>query len=108
MNKEAPCPRSLCFSAWPPAARQAVNLSGSFLIGFLSVLLLQKYPDPRLAAFLIAGFLGGLTTFPSFINEGLQFLLAGRPETGLLYMAGETAAGLAAAALGVFLGRFFV
>ena len=38
-----------------PYGTMAVNLSGSFLIGFLSVLLLQKYPDPRLAAFLIAG-----------------------------------------------------
>ena len=52
-----------------PFGTLAVNGAGSFLIGLLSVLLVKAYPNPAAAAFLITGFLGGLTTFSTFTAE---------------------------------------
>mgnify|MGYP000685932053 CR=1 FL=1 len=60
-----------------PYGTLAVNGAGSFLIGILGVLLSRVYPLPGAAAFLITGFLGGLTTFSSFMNETCSFGLPG-------------------------------
>ena len=61
-----------------PFGTLAVNGAGSFLIGLLSVLLVKAYPNPAAAAFLITGFLGGLTTFSSFSAEITLLLQQGR------------------------------
>ena len=61
-----------------PYGTLAVNGAGSFLIGILGVLFSRVYPLPGAAAFLITGFLGGLTTFSSFMNETLQLWASGR------------------------------
>ncbi len=92
-------------SAWPYGTF-TVNFTGSFLIGLISALLITKYPDPRLAAFLIAGFLGGFTTFSSFMNETFQFLTEGRFPEGLTYLALQLAAGLFAVAAGILTGKY--
>ena len=66
---------TLALAGWAgtafPYGTLAVNGAGSFLIGLLGVLLSRVYPLPGAAAFLITGFLGGLTTFSSFMNETL-------------------------------------
>ncbi len=62
-----------------PAGTLAVNVIGSFLIGFL-VLLFENLIAPQWKALFITGFLGALTTFSTFsyettvlIQEGLWF-----------------------------------
>lgn len=83
-----------------------VNVLGSFLIGMVSAILVLRCPDPRTAALLIAGFLGGFTTFSSFINEAFQFLLTGREATGLGYMVLQLIGGLTAVTAGAFAGKY--
>ena len=64
---------TLALAGWAgtafPYGTLAVNGAGSFLIGLLGVLLSRVYPLPGAAAFLITGFLGGLTTFSTFSAE---------------------------------------
>lgn len=88
-----------------PYGTLAVNGAGSFLIGILGVLLSRVYPLPGTAAFLITGFLGGLTTFSSFMNETLQLWASGRWLEGLGYMFAQLACGLLLVALGAFLAE---
>ena len=82
-----------------PFGTLAVNGAGSFLIGLLSVLLVKAYPNPAAAAFL-----GGLTTFSSFMNETMQYLQAGDILQGFLYLFLQLAGGLLFVMLGWFIG----
>ena len=77
-----------------------VNGLGSLVIGFLSVFFAKLYPSPAAAALLITGFLGGFTTFSSFMNETLQFFLSGHYLTGLTYIGCQIFSGLLCVSLG--------
>ncbi|MCI4666255.1 MAG: CrcB family protein [Neomegalonema sp.] len=82
------------------------NLLGSLLIGLLFGLA-QAIGDasPKFIAFLTVGVLGGFTTFSTFSLDALRLLEAGRFGTAMIYMAGSALGGLAAAAIGVAVGR---
>ena len=99
---------TLALAGWAgtafPYGTLAVNGAGSFLIGLLGVLLSRVYPLPGAAAFLITGFLGGLTTFSSFMNETMQFFLGGNPAEGFLYLFLQLAGGLLFVMRGWFIG----
>lgn len=77
-----------------PWATLVVNASGSFLMGFLFVLILNKYVmyTPQLRLFLLVGFLGGYTTFSSFSLD-----------TWFLFESGKSMAALANIGLNVLL-----
>lgn len=61
-----------------PYGTLVVNVTGSFLIGLLYVLLTERETlDPVWRAGLIIGVLGGFTTFSSFSLETLNLLLGG-------------------------------
>jgi fluoride exporter len=89
-----------------PWATFTINVSGSFAIGLLSVVLarwLPLFPNARLLV--VVGFLGGYTTFSSFTFEALALWERGEWGLSLAYMAGSLAAGFAAVVLGTALGR---
>ncbi len=54
-----------------PWATLAINVSGSFAIGLLTVLLSRWLPHPHMRLLVVVGFLGGYTTFSSFSAEAL-------------------------------------
>lgn len=58
-----------------PYGTLLVNGAGSFLIGLLAFFFTQHFPSPLASAFLVTGFLGGLTTFSSMMNEIMHFSL---------------------------------
>lgn len=63
-----------------------VNASGSFLMGLLFVLIMERFDGigPQLRALLLIGFLGGYTTFSSFSIETLALFESGAWLSALL------------------------
>src|SRR3989338_7008771 len=67
-----------------PYGTLVINVTGSFIMGFLYVLITQKFENltPQLTALLLVGVLGGYTTFSSFSIETLRLF-----EDGKLFYA---------------------
>jgi CrcB protein len=91
-----------------PWATVAINVSGSFAIGFLAVILAYRWPHPLGRLFVVTGFLGGYTTFSSFAFESLKLWEDGEMGLSLANTIGSVAAGLSAVILGVALGRALI
>ena len=72
-----------------------VNLTGSFLIGLLMTLFVERWQaHPQLRLLLVVGFLGGYTTFSSFEYETYQAVREGRPLDRPDERTGQRGAGL--------------
>lgn len=85
-----------------------INISGSFLIGFLLILLtdrVQVSENFRMAV--IVGFLGAFTTFSTFEMEIYGLLKERFTATALLYLVLSVTAGFAALLAGVWLAKKF-
>ncbi len=83
-----------------------INVTGSFLIGLLMTLLLERWKGqlPYLQPLLVIGFLGGYTTFSSFEYDGYLSVRGGHYLLAFLYLAGSVVAGFGAVCLGAWLG----
>jgi fluoride exporter len=82
-----------------------VNISGCFVIGFLSALLTGKFlPHPVLRTAVLVGFVGAYTTFSTFGYETLQLLRGGAIALAFTNVAASVVAGLAAVWLGTTVG----
>lgn len=91
--------------AWPWAVLLA-NVGGAFVLGLLLVLLLEVWPGTTLVRpFLGTGFCGGFTTMSSVVVTTDRLAAHDRPGMALAYVATTVVAGLAAAGLGLLLGR---
>ncbi len=88
-----------------PWSTVVINVTGSFAIGFLAVVLFHRWPHPLGKRQQITGFLGGYTTFSSFTYESLKLWEDGEWELSLANTFGSVAAGLVAVTLGVAVGR---
>ena len=90
-----------------PLGTLIVNISGSFLMGLLFVLILDRAHQiaPQLRAFLLIGFLGGYTTFSSFSIETLNLFENGAWLSAMLNIILSVALCLIATLIGVILGR---
>lgn len=85
-----------------------INVSGSFAIGVLSISLTRWLPNPHVRLLVVTGFLGGYTTFSSYMMETLLLWERGEPYHALAYFVGSAATGLVAVVLGVLTGRAIV
>lgn len=84
----------------------SVNIIGSFVMGIVAVVLLEKLPEIfELRALIIIGFLGSFTTFSAFSLETLQYLQAGEISKSLLNILANLLACLLAIWLGFLLGK---
>lgn len=90
-----------------PYGTLVVNVSGSFLMGFLFVLILERFQSiaPQLRALLLIGFLGGYTTFSSFSIETINLMENANWFSAIVNILLSTTLCLAAAWIGVILGR---
>jgi CrcB protein len=84
----------------------AINVTGSFAIGVVLVLLTERLAlDPAWRLLLVVGFLGGYTTFSSYTFEAPVLMEAGEWLRAVGYVLGSNGIGLMAAFLGMGLGR---
>jgi len=67
-----------------PYGTLAVNLLGSLIMGFLSILMLERLTSVEWRAAILIGFLGAFTTFSTFSLETLNLLNAGETHKALL------------------------
>jgi CrcB protein len=83
-----------------------VNALGCLAIGVLFQWFeVRQLFSPELRTGLVAGLLGGFTTFSAFGLELLELLEEGRLLAGLGYAAGSVLLAVSAAALGALLAR---
>ena len=82
-----------------------VNITGSFLIGIVLVLVVGGTLPAGARLFFAVGILGGYTTFSSFSYETLQLLNGGDVVPALLNAFGQLLTGLLAVYLGVVFAR---
>ena len=87
-----------------PWATLFVNVTGSFMLGFLAGMYAGRVgPTMRLALFF--GLLGGYTTFSTFTSETVVLARTGSAAMAFGNVAISVSVGLAAAFLGVVLGE---
>ncbi len=83
-----------------------INVSGSFVVGVLLVLLTERLAvDPAWRLLLVVGFLGGYTTFSSYTFEALALAEAGQWLAAAWYVLGSNGLGLVATYIGMALAR---
>ena len=82
----------------------AVNLTGSFILGFLATILMGRFAVPdEVRNFLTVGLLGGFTTFSALSYQTVYLLDKGVVWPALAGLSGNVILGLAVAYLGVVL-----
>jgi CrcB protein len=89
-----------------PWATFAVNVSGSFALGFLLVMILERFPADRyLRPFVATGFLGAYTTYSTFAVETDLLVKGGRAGLAAAYAVVSLLGGFLAVWLGLLAAR---
>ena len=91
-----------------PYGTLSINVVGSFLVGFLSIVLVQKLNAPEVMKLaIIVGFLGSFTTFSTFSLDVLNAVLAGHHFKALAYIFSSVFTSLLGIWLGYLLAKSF-
>jgi fluoride exporter len=89
-----------------PYATLSINVSGSFLMGFLFIETLERLAvSPELRTGILTGFIGGYTTFSTFEMETLLLVERGDPVKAILYIVLSVFLGFGAAFGGAYIAR---
>jgi CrcB protein len=84
----------------------AVNLTGSFILGFLATMLIGRFSVPEeVRNLLTVGLLGGFTTFSALSYQTVYLMDKGVVWPALASLSGNVVLGLAVAYLGVGLAK---
>src|SRR5215213_1399064 len=91
-----------------PFATFFINITGSFLIGFLLILFTDKFETgENLRYGVLVGFLGAYTTFSTFELEIWGLLKESHFFTAFLYLFSSVLVGFIGVALGVTIAKKF-
>lgn len=92
-----------------PYGTLVVNVVGSFLLGFLIIVLTQKIATPMwLRQLLFVGVLGAFTTFSTFSVETVELFQAGKQLFAVQNIVFNLVGSVVAALLGLSLGKMLV
>jgi len=93
-------------SAVFPLSTFTINVTGCFLIGLVSAVLVERHHLPAwLRIGLVVGVVGGYTTFSTFAQEALDLNDIHHAGVALAYVIASVGLGLAAVDAGGALGR---
>lgn len=82
------------------------NVTGSFALGVVLALIIERFPPSRfLRPFVATGFLGAYTTYSTFAVESVLLTRDGNLVLALVYVASSLVAGLVAVGAGIWAGR---
>lgn len=87
-----------------PIGTLFVNIAGSFVMGLLAAILVDRGAHGA-APFLLTGVLGGFTTFSAFSLDALTLWERGQPGLAAGYIIFSVAGALIAVFCGLLLGR---
>ncbi len=91
-----------------PWATFWTNITGSFALGLILALLLERFPPTRyLRPFIATGFLGAYTTYSTFAVETDLLIKDGHAAIGIVYTGVSLLAGLLAVWLGISAASLF-
>jgi fluoride exporter len=91
-----------------PWGTAAVNIVGSFVMGFLVVFLARKFSDnDDLRFFLTTGFLGGFTTFSAFSQDVVGLMQRGDAATAAVYVLLSVVISIAACFAGLAVAQSY-
>jgi CrcB protein len=91
-----------------PWSTFVINISGSFVLGILLTLVIERWPPTRyVRPFVAIGFLGAYTTFSTFMVETDLLTKDGHSDVAALYVATSLVAGLVALYVGILIGRIW-
>ena len=89
-----------------PLGILVVNMSGAFVLGLLSALIVDRGVLPAdLRAPLVVGFLGAYTTFSTLMLDGWRLAEDGLPALAAVDLIGSVVLGIVAVGGGLWLGR---
>lgn len=90
-----------------PLGTFTVNVLGSFLMGFIAIMMMERFPGSwgRGSHLVMTGLLGGFTTFSAFSLDTVSLLERGRFATAALYVGGSVLLSIGALLAGMALAR---
>lgn len=89
-----------------PAGTIVVNISGSFLLGFLFTAFLENLTrDHHMSLIIAYGFIGAYTTYSTFMLDSLKLANAGTAYLAFLNIFASLIFGLLAVYLGAYTGK---
>jgi len=89
-----------------PWATFVTNITGSFAVGLVLALVLERFPPTRyLRPFVATGFLGAYTTYSTFAVETDLLIKDGHAAVAVLYAAASLLGGFAAVWAGIWAAR---
>jgi CrcB protein len=89
-----------------PWTTWAINLTGSFVLGVVATLVLERWPPTRyVRSFVGIGICGGYTTWSTFMTETVLLARDHRPGLAAIYIVAAVTGGLAATVAGIWAVR---
>lgn len=89
-----------------PLSTFVINVSGSFVLGALLTLIVERWPPSEyLRPFAATGVLGAYTTWSTFMVDADTLVRGGRLLVAAGYVAATLVGGLATVSAGIFLAR---
>jgi CrcB protein len=89
-----------------PLSTFVINVTGSFVIGVLMTLIMERWPPTTyVRPFAVTGILGGYTTWSTFMVDTDLLIKSGHIAVAVGYVAATVVAGFTATYLGILVAR---